>query len=40
MQGMMTFIRVLPPDQYDDVIRRLKNANRPHDPYATILERA
>jgi hypothetical protein len=40
MQGMMTFIRVLPPDQYDEVIRRMKNANRPHDPYATILEHA
>jgi len=40
MQGMMTFIRVLPPDQYDEVIHRMKNADRPHDPYATILEHA
>jgi len=40
MQGMMTFVRVLPPDKYDEVIRRMKSADRPHDPYATILERA
>jgi hypothetical protein len=40
MQGMMTFVRVLPPDKYDEVIRRMKIANRPHDPYATLLERA
>ena len=40
MQGMMTFVRVLPPDQYDEVTRRMKNAHRPHDPYASILERA
>ena len=40
MQGMMTFVRVLPSDQYDEVIHRMKQANRPHDPYATILERA
>jgi hypothetical protein len=23
MQGMMTFVRVLPPDQYDEVMRRI-----------------
>ena len=40
MQGMMTFIRVLPPDKYDDIIARMKRADRPHDPYAAILERA
>ncbi|MFT4111329.1 multicopper oxidase family protein [Silvibacterium sp.] len=40
MQGMMTFVRVLPPDKYNEVIRRMKTANRPHDPYASILERA
>lgn len=36
MQGMMTFIRVLPPDQYDDVLSRMKQANRPNDPYASL----
>ena len=40
MQGMMTFIRVLPPDKYDEVIARMKQANRPNDPYAAILKRA
>lgn len=40
MQGMMTFVRVLPPDKYDEVIARMKQANRPNDPYAAILERA
>jgi FtsP/CotA-like multicopper oxidase with cupredoxin domain len=25
MQGMMTFVRVLPPDQYDEIIRRIQN---------------
>ena len=37
MQGMMTFVRVLPPDKYDEVIARMKQANRPNDPYASIL---
>jgi hypothetical protein len=23
MQGMMTFIRVLPPEQYDEIMRRI-----------------
>lgn len=40
MQGMMTFVRVLPPDKYDEVIARMKQAKRPNDPYAAILERA
>lgn len=40
MQGMMTFVRVLPPAKYDEVIRRMRSANRPHDPYKSILERA
>ncbi len=40
MQGMMTFVRVLPPDKYDEVISRMKQANRPADPYAAILERS
>jgi manganese oxidase len=37
MQGMMTFVRVLPPDRYDQVISRMKEANRPDDPYASVL---
>lgn len=36
MQGMMTFIRVLPPEQYDQVVAAMKKANRPGDPYASI----
>jgi manganese oxidase len=40
MQGMMTFLRVLPPDKYDEIISRMKKANRSKDPYAAILERA
>lgn len=36
MQGMMTFIRVLPPDKYDEVVLRMKSANRANDPYASI----
>ncbi len=40
MQGMMTFVRVLPPDKYDEVIARMKQANRSNDPYSAILERA
>jgi hypothetical protein len=40
MQGMMTFVRVLEPDQYDEVISRMKQARRTNDPYAAILERA
>jgi hypothetical protein len=39
MQGMMTFIRVLPPDKYDEVISRMRDANRPNDPYASVLNR-
>ena len=36
MQGMMTFVRVLPPDQYDQVMTAMRNANRPGDPYASL----
>ncbi len=36
MQGMMTFMRILPPDQYDEVMSRMKDANRPNDPYASL----
>ncbi len=39
MQGMMTFMRVLPPDKYDEVIAQMKQANRPGDPYASLLTR-
>jgi manganese oxidase len=37
MMGMMTFVRVLPPDKYDDIIARMKQADRPNDPYVSIL---
>jgi hypothetical protein len=40
MQGMMTFVRVLDPNKYDEVIARMKQAKRSNDPYAAILERA
>ena len=40
MQGMMSFVRVLQPDRYDEVISRMKQAKRTNDPYASILERA
>ena len=36
MQGMMTFIRVLPPEQYDQVVSAMRDAKRPNDPYASI----
>jgi hypothetical protein len=26
MQGMMTTVRVLPPDKYDDIMRRVREA--------------
>jgi FtsP/CotA-like multicopper oxidase with cupredoxin domain len=37
MMGMMTFLRVLPPDKYDEVIARMQHAQRPNDPYASLL---
>jgi hypothetical protein len=37
MQGMMSFMRVLPPDKYDEVVSRMRQANRQNDPYASIL---
>jgi manganese oxidase len=40
MQGMMTFVRVLEPGRYDEVISRMKQANRANNPYAPILEHA
>jgi hypothetical protein len=39
MMGMMTFVRVLPPDKYDEVIARMKHAQRPNDPYGALLQR-
>jgi manganese oxidase len=39
MMGMMTFLRVLRPDQYDDVVARMKAAARPNDPYSALFER-
>jgi FtsP/CotA-like multicopper oxidase with cupredoxin domain len=37
MMGMMNFMRVLPPDKYQAVIDRMKQAQRPNDPYASLL---
>jgi hypothetical protein len=37
MQGMMTFVRVLPPDKYLEVIAKMREANRSNDPYASVL---
>jgi manganese oxidase len=39
MMGMMTFLRVLPPDKYEEVLARMKQAQRPNDPYASLLQR-
>ncbi len=39
MMGMMTFLRVLPPEKYEQVIARMKQAQRPNDPYASLLQR-
>jgi FtsP/CotA-like multicopper oxidase with cupredoxin domain len=35
MQGMMTFVRVLPPAEYDKVMDAMRAANRPGDPYSS-----
>lgn len=40
MMGMMTFVRVLPPDRYDEVISRMKHADRTNDPYTSVLSRS
>ena len=37
MQGMMTFVRVLPPDLYEAVIAKMRDAKRADDPYASLL---
>ncbi len=39
MAGMMTFVRVLPAEQYDQVMARMKQAQRPNDPYGSLLEK-
>jgi hypothetical protein len=39
MMGMMNFVRVLPPEKYDQVMARMKQAQRPNDPYGSLLER-
>lgn len=36
MQGMMTFLRVLPPDKYDEVVGRMRAAGRANDPYVSL----
>ena len=38
MQGMMTFVRVLPTEMYDTVLAKMREARRPNDPYAALLE--
>jgi hypothetical protein len=37
--GMMTFLRVLTPEKYAEVMMRMKRAQRPNDPYGSLLER-
>jgi len=32
MQGMMTLVRVLPPEKYDEVMRRIKSGEKPQMP--------
>jgi manganese oxidase len=39
MMGMMTFLRVLPPEKYEQVLARMKQAQRANDPYASLLQR-
>jgi hypothetical protein len=36
MQGMMTFVRVLPAEQYEQVVGAMRSAKRAGDPYASI----
>ncbi len=36
MQGMMTFVRVLPPEMYEQVTAAMRDAKRPNDPYAAL----
>ena len=40
MQGMMTFVRVLPPEQYDQVVAAMQKANRAQDPYMTLYKQS
>ena len=37
MQGMMTFLRVLPPALYAEVTAQMRDARRANDPYAAAL---
>ena len=32
MQGMMTFVRVLPPDKYEEVMQKIKSGEKPQQP--------
>ena len=36
MQGMMTFVRVLPADRYEEVVGAMRDAGRVGDPYGSI----
>ncbi len=40
MQGMMTFVRVLPPEQYQQVVAAMRDAKRSNDPYASIYNKS
>jgi hypothetical protein len=35
MQGMMTFLRVLPPEEYDEVMHRIERGEKPQTPEMT-----
>ena len=37
--GHDDLLRVLPPEKYDEVVARMKQAQRPNDPYASLLQR-
>ena len=39
MQGMMTFVRVLPPDKYDEVMRRVESGEKPKTPDMPVMRR-
>ncbi len=39
MMGMMNLVRVLPPPLYDEITTRMRQAARPNDPYAPLLQR-
>jgi len=38
MQGMMTLVRVLPPDRYDEVMRRIQHGEKQSLPGAPEMD--